>query len=132
MKTLIKSFALALSLGVITSAASFANTNPGTRPAKAVSYKTGIYSTPYGQLNIALDKETGGAVDVRLKAASGKVLYTQHLGKNERNFRVRLNLNELADGIYQVEVSNGLETTTQNVTISTQQPQSPGRVISIN
>ncbi|MVM32988.1 T9SS type A sorting domain-containing protein [Spirosoma sp. HMF4905] len=132
MKTLIKSLAVALTLGIVTSAASFAHTNPGTRPTTAAAYKTGIYSTPNGQLNIALDKEKGGAVDVRLKGADGKVLYTQHVGKNERNYRVRLNLSELADGVYQVEVSNGVETTTQTVTISTNQPSAPSRLISIN
>ena len=132
MKTLIKSLALALSLGVVTSAASFAETNPGGRPTTVAAYKTGIYSTPNGQLNIALDKEPGGFVDVRLKGTNGQVLYTQHLGKNERVYRIRLNLSELADGVYQVEVTNGVETTTQNVTISTQQPTTPIRSISIN
>ena len=132
MKTLIKSLALALTLGVVTSAASFANTNPGGRSAAVATYKTGIYSTKTGQLAIALDKAKGGAVDIRLKNADGKVLYSQHLGKHEQTYRTRLNLTELEDGIYQLEVTNGVETTTQNVTISTQQPTTPGRVISIN
>ena len=132
MKTLIKSLALALTLGVVTSAATLAETNPGSRPVSSVAYKTGIYTTPTGQLNIALDKQTGGAVDVRLKRADGKVLFVQHVGKNESKYRTRLNLNELADGVYQVEVTNGVETTTQNVTISTQQPSAPSRVISVN
>jgi uncharacterized membrane protein YkoI len=56
------------------------------------AYKTGIYTTIEGKLNIALDKETGGAVDIRLKKADGKVLYSEHLGKNEKTaYRVRLN-----------------------------------------
>ncbi|MVM38605.1 hypothetical protein GO730_15330 [Spirosoma sp. HMF3257] len=132
MKTLIKSLALALIVGIASSSVSLADSNPGTRSATVAAFKTGIYSTPYGQLNIALDKETGGAVDVRLKGTDGKVLYTQHVGKNERSYRVRLNMTELADGVYQVEVTNGVETTIQNVTISTYQPQSPSRVISVN
>lgn len=132
MKTLIKSLALALTLSAVTSAVSVAETNPGSRPTSSVAYKTGIYTTQTGQLHIALDKQTGGAVDVRLKRADGKVLFTQHVGKNESKYRTRLNLNELSDGVYQVEVTNGAETTTQNVTISTQQPSAPSRVISVN
>ncbi|QMW00931.1 hypothetical protein [Spirosoma foliorum] len=132
MKTLIKSIAFVLTLGIASSTVSLADVNPGTRSATAVAYKTGIYSTPYGQLNIALDKEKGGAVDVRLKGTDGKVLYSEHVGKNERNYRVRLNMTELADGVYQVEVTNGVETTIQNVTISTSQPITASRTVSIN
>lgn len=131
MKTLIQSIAFVLTLGVASSTVSLADANPGTRSATAVAYKTGIYTTPYGQLNIALDKEKGGAVDVRLKGTDGKVLYSEHVGKNERNYRVRLNMTELADGVYQVEVTNGVETTIQNVTISTSQPITASRTISI-
>jgi hypothetical protein len=132
MKTLVKSFALALSLGFITSVASFAETNPGGRPAaSAASYKTGIYTSVDGKLNIGLDKQTGGAVEIRLKSADGSVLYTQHVGKNESKYRTRLNLSELPDGVYKVEITNGAETTTHNVTLSTQRPETASRQVAI-
>jgi hypothetical protein len=131
MKTLIKSFALALSLGIVTSAASFAEANPGGRPAMAAAYKSGVYTTINGKLNIALDKQTGGAIDVTLKNAGGEVVYSQHVGKNESKYRTRLNLSELPDGVYQVEITNGVETTTHTVTLSTQQPETPSRVIAL-
>lgn len=135
MKTLIKSLVLALSLGFVTSAASFAtptNVNPIGRPSGVASYKTGIYTTVAGKLTIALDKATGGRVDIRLVDAKGKALYTQHLGKNEHGCRVRLNLSDLEDGVYTLEITNGVETTTQNVTIATQQPTLANRIIAIN
>ncbi len=135
MKTLIKSLALAFSLAVVTSAASFANTteaNPIGRKSTAASYKTGIYTSTTGKLVIALDKETGGRIAILLKSTDGKVLYSQHLGKNEKTCRVRLNLSELEDGVYHLEITNGVETTTQNVTISTNQPTTPSRLIAVN
>ncbi|MBD2755010.1 hypothetical protein [Spirosoma validum] len=132
MKTLIKSLALALSLGFVTSAATFAETNPIGRPTSAASFKTGIYSTVTGTLRVSVDKETGGKVDVRLKNADGKTLYTQHLSKNDRNCRLLLNLNDLEDGVYQLEITNGVETTTQNVTLLTKLPSTPNRIVSIN
>ena len=131
MKTLIKSLALALSLGIITSAASFAEANPGGRPTAAVAYQSGVYTTVNGKLNIALDKQTGGVVDIKLKNAIGEVVYSQHVGKNESKYRTRLNLSELPDGVYQVEITNGVETTTHTITLSTQQPESPARVIAL-
>ncbi|WP_461127304.1 hypothetical protein [Spirosoma aerophilum] len=132
MKTLVKSLALALSLGFITSVASFAETNPGGRPAAAaVSYQTGIYTSVDGKLNIGLDKQTGGTVEIRLKSADGSVLFTQRVGKNESKYRTRLNLDELPDGVYKVEISNGVETTTQNITLSTQRPEVSSRQVAI-
>ncbi len=135
MKTLIKSLALAFSLAVVTSAASFANTsevNPIARPSSVASYKSAIYTTVSGKLNIALDKETGGAVDIKLKNSDGSVVYTQHLGKNESKYRTRLNLSELPDGVYQVEITNGVDVTTHSVTLSTQQPNTPSRIVALN
>ena len=134
MKTLIKSLAFALSLGVVTSAATFAETNPVgiIRATTAAAYQTGIFTTATGKLQIALDKQTGGAIDIRLKNAEGNVVYRQHVGKNESKFRTRLNMDELPDGVYQVEVTNGVETTTHAVTLSTNQPTTPSRFVAIN
>lgn len=131
MKTLVKSLLVAFTLGLVSSASSFAEDTPGIRPAAVASYKTGIYSTVTGQLNVALDKETGSTVDISLKNEDGTVLYTKHLGKNERNYRVRLNLSELADGTYQLAITNGVETTTQAVTLRTNYPVKPERVVKI-
>ncbi|GAB2594106.1 T9SS type A sorting domain-containing protein [Spirosoma areae] len=132
MKTLVKSLALALSLGFATTSATFADVNPIGRPATVSTFKTGIYSTVSGKLAIALDKTTGGTVDIRLKDASGKVLYSQHLGKKDQMTRVRLNLSDLEDGVYSLEITNGVDTTTHNVTIATNQPATPNRIVALN
>ncbi|QIP12569.1 T9SS type A sorting domain-containing protein [Spirosoma aureum] len=132
MKTFIKPLLLTLSLGILTSLTSFSEAKPIGRPTGAVAYKAGVYTTVNGKLNIALDKETGGTVDIRLKNAQGAVLYSQHLNKNESQYRTRLNLSDLPDGVYQVEITNGVETTTHNITLSTQQPSTPSRVVALN
>ncbi|GAB4030085.1 T9SS type A sorting domain-containing protein [Spirosoma gilvum] len=131
MKTNIKSFALALSLGLVSTVSLFAETNPGTKAAHAATFKTGIYTTVSGKLNVALDKEKGGPVDIRLKSADGRVLYNYRLGKKEQAYRTQLNLSELEDGVYQLEVTNGAETTTQSVTLSTHKPTVASRVIAV-
>jgi hypothetical protein len=129
MKTLIKPLLVAFSLSLISLSASIAEGTP-TRPAAA--YKTGIYRTTEGKLRIALDKEPGGRVDIKLKSADGKILFVQHLGKKQQTSRMLLDLNNLPDGTYQVEITNGVETTTQTVTLATQQPSVPSRLIALN
>ena len=129
MKTHIKSLALALSLAVVTAATTVAQANPGDSHKAAVTYKTGIYTTATGKLQIALDKATGGPVDIRLVNADGSVLYNQHLGKKDHTFRARLNLNELPDGSYKLEITNGVDKTEHTVTVATKLPATPERVI---
>lgn len=115
MKTLIKPLFLALSLSFV--AVSMGEARPG-RPTMA-TVKTGIYSSVNGKLNIALDKPAGGTVEIQLKSSTGDLLYSQHLGQKETTFRTRLNLNELTDGDYVLEIRNGAQTTRQAVTIKT-------------
>lgn len=119
MKTLIKSFALALSLGLASTAATFADGNPIGRRAAGASFQTGIYTTASGKLQVALNKQTGGAVDIWLRDAKGAVLYSQHLNKNQTACRTRLDLSQLADGTYELHITNGVETVRQTVSIVT-------------
>ncbi|GAB3889775.1 T9SS type A sorting domain-containing protein [Spirosoma agri] len=132
MKTFLQSLALALTVSIVTTATSLAEAKPIGRPNGTVAYRAGIYTTMNGNLSIALDKETGGTVDVRLKNAEGTVLYSQQVSKNESQYRSRLNLSDLPDGTYQVEITNGVETKTHTITLSTQQPAAPGRVLVLN
>ena len=125
MKTLIKPLLLALSLSFVT--VSFSEAKPGR--TVAATFKTGVYSSVSGKLNIALDKQAGGPVDIQLKSSDGRLLYSQHLGKKETAFRTRLNLDDLTDGVYVLEITNGVETTRQTIKIKTQQPTAISRVI---
>ncbi|GAB3900409.1 T9SS type A sorting domain-containing protein [Spirosoma agri] len=132
MKTLFNSLLVAFTVSLVTVSASFAETNPGKQTAPAATYKTGIYTNRAGNLNIALDKETKGSVSIKLKNTAGKVLFDQYLGKNEKSTRISLNMNELPDGTYQLEISNGVDTSTQTVTLATKLPSSPSRLVAIN
>jgi len=132
MKALINPLVIALTLTIATFSASFADTNPGGRPAKVASYKTGMYTTTEGKLQIAVDKEATGAVDIQLVNATGKVLFTQRVAKKETVARLRLTVSDLPDGDYKVQMSNGVVETTYSVTLSTNQPSSPSRLVAIN
>ncbi|GAB3800446.1 hypothetical protein GCM10028819_25760 [Spirosoma humi] len=132
MKALINPLVIALVLTISTVSASFADTNPGGRPAQVASYRTGMYTTAEGKLQIAVNKEATGAVDIQLVDAGGKVLFAQRVAKKETVARLRLTLNDLPDGDYKVQMSNGVEVTTYSVTLSTNQPSAPSRLVAIN
>ncbi len=131
MKTIIKSFALALSLSLTIVTASMADNTPPGRATTAAVYKANISPTASGQLNIAIDKETGGLVNIHLKSPNGILLYSEYMGKNELKYRVRLNLSELEDGVYKLVMTNGIEINVHELVISTPQLTTANHVITI-
>ncbi len=135
MKTLIQPLLVALSFSLVTVTTSLAatpSTDRPTRPAVTAAYKTSIYTTAGGKLNIALDKETGGAVVIRLTNSAGKECFAQRIGKDQQAARLRLDLSGLPDGAYQVVITNGAETTTHALTLATQQPVESSRLVAVN
>ncbi|GAA4467430.1 hypothetical protein GCM10023189_51090 [Nibrella saemangeumensis] len=130
MKTFVKTFALALSLSAL-SLTSFAT--GGKDNTAPTAYKAAVFASASATtLNVMIEKEMGGRVEIRLKDASGRVLHTNHLQKKDGKFWSKLNMSNLADGTYRVEVTNGVETTVKDITLSTQSPATVSRNIEMN
>jgi hypothetical protein len=134
MKTLIKSLIVAFTLTLITFSASLAETHkPIGRPKNVASFKSSIYTTNEGKVQIALNKESGGSVMVRLTNKAGAEFFVQQFGKRQQASRLRLDVSALPDGIYQIAISNGVETTTYGLTLGTSHLKTtPTRLIAFN
>lgn len=131
MKTLVNTLLVAFTL--VSSAATFSTAKPIVRPAKqAAAYEVGIYTAVDGKLRLALDKQKGGRVTVSMRNGQGNKLFTQYVGKGETKSRFCFDVNELPDGVYTVEISNGVQTTTHELTIATPKAQTPSRQIALN
>lgn len=133
MKTLFKFLLVVVALTFTT--ASFAATNPDRR-AKAKSavatYESSLYTDAQGKLRIAVDKETGGIVEVRLVNQEGKEFFVREVGKRQITARMSLDVSSLPDGAYQIAISNGVDTKVNNLTVATQQPRFTSRLIAVN
>ncbi|GAB3746895.1 hypothetical protein [Spirosoma pomorum] len=129
MKSFAKFFFFALTLGVATSFASFAGDKNPEQPTEKTPFKSGIYTSVDGKLHVALDKQAGSTVTIQLKNNMGVTLYTQRLGKKAENCRLVLNVDSLQDGIYQLDITNGTDTISKSVTLTTNQPQAPKRQV---
>ncbi|GAB3318341.1 hypothetical protein GCM10027299_09730 [Larkinella ripae] len=129
MKIIFNTLLVALTL----TAASFnaANASP-KEPKKAAAFQSGLYTTIDGKLQIAVNKEVGNAVMVRLLDAKGKEVFVQQIGKRQQAVRLRLDVSDLPDGIYQVAISNGAETTVKEVSLATQQAPVAPRFVAVN
>ncbi|RRB02667.1 hypothetical protein [Larkinella rosea] len=133
MKTLIKSLFVAFSLTLVSFSVSNADINkPIGRPKNAVSFQRGIYTTSEGKLQIALNKQTGGTVEIRLVDQKGNEVFFQKIGKRQQAVRLRLDVSSLTDGDYQVVITNGFDTTVNDLTIATKPAHVANRMIAVN
>ncbi|MGA0557380.1 T9SS type A sorting domain-containing protein [Larkinella sp. VNQ87] len=128
MKALFNTLLVALTV----TAASFNVANAEiNKPKKAAAFQSGLYTTVDGKLQIAVQKETTSPVLVRLLDQKGKALFVQQIGKRQDAVRLRLDVSNLPDGVYQVAISNGVATTTKEVTLATQQPTTTARFVAV-
>ena len=132
MKTLITTLALALTVSTVSLTASAKDDKVKAAPKAPASYKVAVFpsaSTP--RLNVIVEKATGGPVEVRLKDAKGHVLHTSYLQKKDGKVWSKFDLSELEDGSYTVEVTNGADVTTKEITLSTK-PVATSRIALID
>ncbi|GAB3896860.1 hypothetical protein GCM10028803_14700 [Larkinella knui] len=133
MKTLIKSLLVAFALTAVTCAVSQAETNqPNGQPKKIAAFQSSLYTTTEGKIQIALHKETSGKVLVRLTNRAGTEFFAEQIGKRRQAARLRLDVSALPDGVYQVSISNGVQTTTQELTLATRQTKAAPRLVAVN
>ncbi|MGA0555855.1 T9SS type A sorting domain-containing protein [Larkinella sp. VNQ87] len=132
MKTLVNTLFVAFALTFASFTVSQADINsPAGRPKKVAAFQTGMYTTTEGKLHVALQKEAGGSVVVRLTNQKGDALFVQEYGKREQAARLRLDVSDLPDGVYQLSITNGVETTTKTVTLASEKSNAPARFITL-
>ncbi|MFD1140250.1 T9SS type A sorting domain-containing protein [Larkinella insperata] len=133
MKTFAKTLLVALTVAFTSfNAAQAESHKPIGQPKNVATFQTSMYTTQEGKVQIALNKQTGGTVVVRLLDQAGKEIFTQPVGKRLTKARLRLDVSGLPDGVYQVEITNGVETTTQELKLATQKPVAVQRLVAVN
>lgn len=125
MKTFIKSLALALTLGTVSFATTAATAKP-ERPITYASYETVVYPSQTAPVvNVVVKKEAGSTVSVRFKSKKGETLAERALGRGKDTVAMRFRIDDLPDGLYSIEISNGRDVTKKEVKLSTQLQESP-------
>ncbi len=131
MKTFIKSLALALTIGVVSFSTSVAATSTSTstskiRPVVHAAYQSAVYPSQFEPvINVIIEKEEGSIVLVRVKTNVGEILAERSVGRGKEKVAMKFRLNDLPDGMYRVEITNGRDVTTKNIKLSTQPQESP-------
>ncbi|MVM36601.1 hypothetical protein GO730_01180 [Spirosoma sp. HMF3257] len=133
MNTTILSLLLAFSTNFTT----FANpdlpqANKKNRPTKLAHYQVGAYLTADGtKLRVNVDKDLEGQVFLQLFDQKGKLYFDRLMDTGESIARLSLDLTDLDDGDYKLKISNGLEMEIREIKITTKQPTTLSRSITV-
>ena len=130
MKTLAQSLLILLTISTVSMANPGGTARKGHSTAPAATYQMAAYpSADATTLFVTIDKQAGGRLNIQLKDKSGTLFFEEVLNRREAKVRLKLNIADLKDGVYQLTVSNGVDTTVRDITIATNEPSQAVRNI---
>ncbi|GAB3962743.1 hypothetical protein GCM10028805_64470 [Spirosoma harenae] len=103
--------------------------NPTT--PKALSFDASAYVTVNHEIRLAVQKSADAPVQVILRNKANDVLYQQSIGKKETKYAMKLNVDDLADGTYELEVKSSEGSIVKQLNLSTQPVQKTNRTIAM-
>ena len=103
--------------------------NPTT--PKALSFDASAYVTSSNQIRLAVQKSTDQSVLVILRNTDNQVLFRQSISKNEATYAVKLNVDELADGQYEIEIKSNEGSIHKQIKLTTSPIQMSTRLIAM-
>ncbi|KAA6434025.1 hypothetical protein FEM33_22325 [Dyadobacter flavalbus] len=101
MKNSLKTIALAVAFSATFAFSSFASDKEAK---KTSSFGTSIYASRSGKIQVCVDKFTAGKTVIVLTDQRGNTMYKEIIGKNMDKYRKSLDVSELPDGNYHIEV----------------------------
>lgn len=128
MNTIIKSIACALAL---TTSVAFAKpTEDKTSAARPeATFESSAFITADANLQVAIKKNAPQKVFLTLKDANGDVLFAETVGKKEMTYAARFNVNNLNDGVYQLEITSGKNRVVKELNLFSKKVETERKVI---
>lgn len=104
-------------------------TNPTT--PKGLSFDASAYVTVNHEIRVAVQKTVAVPVTILLRNKDNQVLYRQTISLKETKYAVKLNVDELADGQYELEVKSSEGSIRKQLSLSTTPVEQPSRAIAM-
>lgn len=109
MKTFVKTAVGILTLAsTVVFGASTKSEKSNNRPIEnrtAVTFETSAYVTKDASIKLAIKKNAPERVYITLRGVNKAILYRETINKNEMSYAAKINVNDLSDGNYQLEIS---------------------------
>ena len=113
MKTTIKTLVCAFALS---STVAFANP---TEEKTAAKFEASAFITADASVRVAVKKNVHERVYLNLRDAKGDVLFTETISKNDMDYAAKLDLSNLSDGAYQLEITAGKDKVVKQLNVQT-------------
>ncbi|GAB3321705.1 hypothetical protein GCM10027299_16550 [Larkinella ripae] len=120
-----------LSSLICTALLSTTSVDPAAAP-KTLSFDASAYVTVNNQIRVAVEKTSAEPVEVLLRDKKNRVLFHQFVGKKEQKYAVKLNVAELSDGAYELEVKSKDGSIRKEVNLGPQPTEAPTRLVVMN
>ena len=116
-----------LALSALISASTL--TNPPT--PKANAFGASAFVTLDNQVRVSVVKGADAPAEIVLRNANNLVIFRQSLDRKDEKCALKLNVNELTDGKYELEVKSGDSSIKKELNLSTQTVQQNSRVVAM-
>ncbi|MBD2702194.1 hypothetical protein IC229_16195 [Spirosoma sp. BT702] len=104
-------------------------TNPTT--PKALSFEASAFVTNSNQIRVAINKSPEKAVTVYLRNQDQQILFQENIRKSDVNYAVKMNVDELADGVYELEIKSSEGSIRKQITLATKALKATNRVVAL-
>ncbi|GAB3950255.1 hypothetical protein GCM10028805_27920 [Spirosoma harenae] len=101
--------------------------NPTT--PKVLSFDASAFVTINHQIRVSVNKATGIPVAVILRDKDNQILFQQNIGKKEAAYAVKMNVDDLTDGQYDLEIKSSEGSIHKQVTLLTEPTKATKRVV---
>lgn len=129
MKTIITSLVCALALSTTVALAHPTDEkSKDNRPVPA--FESSTYVSADANLRVAIKKNTPERVYITLRSADGVVLFSETIGKKETAYAAKINVKELNDGAYQLEITSGKDHVVKKLNLTSQKVETQ-RVVTV-
>ncbi len=115
MKTQLKTIACAIALSV--SSVAFAT---GKSNKQVPKFEASAYIAKDACLHINVAKASEGWVTVSLKDTKNNEIYSENIAKNDLQYALKMNVSNLSDGVYTLEIASANQTITKRISLASE------------
>jgi len=117
-------------ISILMSASTLANPINPTTP-KSLSFGASAFVTVDNQIRVSVTKTADVPVEILLRTTDNQVVFRQNLGRKDEKVALKLNVDELSDGKYELEVRSSEGSIRKQLELSTQPVQQTSRVVAM-
>jgi hypothetical protein len=106
--------------------------NP-TNPTKPSSFDASLYVTKANKIRVAIEKKNPRPVSITLRQSNqpNQIVFSQTMGKKQSKLALQLDVDQLEDGVYDLEIHSSSGTISKQVSLITPTKTALERTVTI-